>query len=30
MGETGQVKNFYDDDIVIYPNLMNGEKIKIV
>lgn len=25
MHETGEVRNFYDDDIIIYPNLMNGE-----
>lgn len=26
----GSVRNFYDDDILIYPNPMNGEKeIKI-
>ena len=24
--ENGSVRNFYDDDILIYPNLMNGEK----
>lgn len=24
--EDGRVRNFYDDDILIYPNPMNGEK----
>ena len=24
--ESGKVRNFYDDDIEIYPNPMNGEK----
>ena len=23
---TGEVRNFYDDDILSYPNPMNGEK----
>lgn len=28
--EDGRVRNFYDDEILIYPNPMNGEpKIKI-
>lgn len=25
MHDSGAVKNFYDDDIYIYPNPMNGE-----
>ena len=27
--ETGIVRNFYDDDILIYPNAMDGGKITI-
>ena len=25
--DTGRVRNFYDDDILIYPNAMDGGKI---
>lgn len=25
LDESGKVRNFYDDDIIIYPNPMNGE-----
>jgi len=27
--EDGSVRNFYDDEIRVYPNKMNGENIKI-
>ena len=27
--ETGMVRNFYDDDIRVYPNKMDGGEIKI-
>ena len=23
---TGEVRNFFDDDVLMYPNAMNGEK----
>jgi hypothetical protein len=27
--EDGSVRNFYDDEIRIYPNKMNGENIQV-
>jgi len=27
--ETGIVRNFYDDDILVYPNAMDGGKIDL-
>ena len=27
--ETGMVRNFYDDDVRVYPNKMDGGEIKI-